>query len=86
MTGSIPRGYLICCEGSQILNSEFGYLGYAEPGRRGFDLLDEEDGEPSNDMVIRGNKFHDMWMGFYSNGAYNIVLMATNITTISNTP
>ena len=25
-------------------------------------------------MVIRGNKFHDMWIGFYSNAAYNIVI------------
>jgi mannuronan 5-epimerase len=74
--GSVPRGYIqfAASEGSQILNSEFGYLGYVEPGRRGFDLLGEEDGEPSHDMVIRGNTFHDMWMGFYSNEAYNIVI------------
>ena len=26
-------------EGARIINSEFGYLGYVEPGRRGFDLL-----------------------------------------------
>ena len=76
MNGSIPRGYIQfdASEGSRILNSEFGYLGYVEPGRRGFDLLGKEDGEPSHDMVIRGNKFHDMWMGFYSNGAHNIVI------------
>jgi parallel beta-helix repeat protein len=76
MNGSIPRGYIqfAASEGSQILNSEFGYLGYVEPGLRGFDLLGEEDGEPSHDIVIRGNKFHDMWIGFYSNGAYNIVI------------
>jgi poly(beta-D-mannuronate) C5 epimerase len=61
-------------EGSQILNSEFGYLGDVEPGRRGFDLVTDGDGEPSHDMVIKGNKFHNMWMAFYSNRAHNIVI------------
>src|SRR5215210_6786604 len=76
MNGSIRRGYIqfAASEGSQIINSEFGFLGDVEPGLRGFDLLGDGDGEPSHDMVIRGNKFHDMWMGFYSNGAYNIVV------------
>jgi mannuronan 5-epimerase len=76
MNGSIRRGYIqfAASEGSQIINSEFGFLGDVEPGLRGFDLLGDGDGEPSHDMVIRGNKFHDMWMGFYSNGAYNIVI------------
>src|SRR5919112_618268 len=75
MDGTITRGYVRFAgsEGSQIINSEFGYLGDAEPGRRGFDLLGGGDG-PSHDMVIRGSKFHDMWMAFYSNGAYNIVV------------
>jgi poly(beta-D-mannuronate) C5 epimerase len=75
MAGTIPRGYVRFAgsEGAQIINSEFGYLGDAEPGRRGFDLLGGGDG-PSHDMVIRGSKFHDMWMAFYSNGAYNIVV------------
>ena len=78
MNGSALRGYIQFAgsEGSQITNSEFGYLGGVEPGLRGFDLLGEEDGEPSHDMVIRDNKFHDMWIGFYSNGAYNIVIDA----------
>ena len=77
MNGAIRRGYIqfAASEGSQIINSEFGYLGDVEPGRRGFDLLGDGDGEePSHDMAIRGNKFHDMWMAFYSNGAYNIVI------------
>jgi poly(beta-D-mannuronate) C5 epimerase len=75
MNGTIRRGYVqfAASEGSQIINSEFGYLGDVEPGRRGFDLLGDG-GEPSHDMVIRGNKFHDMWFAFYSNGAYNIVV------------
>ncbi|MFL6441530.1 MAG: right-handed parallel beta-helix repeat-containing protein [Nitrososphaeraceae archaeon] len=72
MNGTIPRGYVqfAASEGSQITNSEFGYLGDLEPGRRGFDLFGG--GGPSHDMVIRGSKFHDMWMAFYSKGAYNI--------------
>jgi|SRR5215211_3713560 parallel beta-helix repeat protein len=74
MNGTIPRAYVqfAASEGSQIINSEFGYLGDVEPGRRGFDLLGG--GGPSHDMEIRGSKFHDIWMAFYSNGAYNIVV------------
>ena len=74
MNGTIPRVYVqfAASEGSQIINSEFGYLGDVEPGRRGFDLLGG--GGPSHDMEIRGSKFHDIWMAFYSNGAYNIVV------------
>jgi parallel beta-helix repeat protein len=74
MNGTIRRGYVqfAASEGSQIINSEFGYLGYNEPGKRGFDLLGG--GGPSHDLEIRGSKFHDMWMAFYSNGAYNIVI------------
>jgi poly(beta-D-mannuronate) C5 epimerase len=73
MNGTIRRGYVqfAASEGSQIINSEFGHLGDVEPGRRGFDLFGEG---PSNDMVVRGSKFHDMWFAFYSNGAYNITV------------
>jgi parallel beta-helix repeat protein len=77
MNGSTRRGYIqfAASEGSRIINSEFGYLGDVEPGRRGFDLLEDGDGEePSHDIVVRGSKFHDMWFAFYSNGAYNIVI------------
>jgi poly(beta-D-mannuronate) C5 epimerase len=74
MNGTIPRGYIqfAASEGAEIINSEFGYLGDVEPGRRGFDLFGG--GGPSHDMLIRGSKFHDMWMAFYSNGAYNITV------------
>src|ERR671915_808326 len=74
--GTIPRGYVRFAgsEGSQIINSEFGYLGHAQPGRRGFDLPGGGGDGPSHDMVISGSKFHDMWMAFYSNGAYNIIV------------
>jgi mannuronan 5-epimerase len=74
INGTIPRGYIqfAASEGSQIINSEFGYLGDLEPGRRGFDLFGG--GGPSHDMLIRSSNFHDMWMAFYSNGAYNITV------------
>jgi poly(beta-D-mannuronate) C5 epimerase len=76
MNGTISRAYIqfAASEGAEILNSEFGYLGYVEPGRRGFDLFGG--GGPSHDMEIRGSKFHDMWMAFYSNAAYNITIDA----------
>ena len=71
--GSVGRGYIQfdASEGSQIINSEFAYLGYQEQGRRGFDLFGDG---PSHDLEIRGSKFHDMWFAFYSRGAYNIVV------------
>ena len=80
INGSIRRAYIQFdeSEGSQIINSEFGYLGFQEIGRRGFDLWGPNasySGEgSSHDMMIRGSKFHDMWFAFYSRGAYNIVV------------
>ena len=73
INGTIERGFVqfAASEGAQILNSEFGYLGDVEPGRRGFDLFGEG---PSHDMVINNSIFHNMWMAFYSNGAYNITV------------
>jgi poly(beta-D-mannuronate) C5 epimerase len=73
MDGTIRRGYVqfAASEGSEIINSEFAYLGYNELGRRGFDLFGEG---PSHDMVIRGSKFHDMSFAFYSNSTYNITV------------
>src|SRR5829696_4145685 len=74
INGTIPRGYVqfAASEGSQIINSEFGYLGFVEPRRRGFDLLGG--GGPSHDMLVRSSNFHDMWMAFYSSEAYNITV------------
>jgi parallel beta-helix repeat protein len=71
--GTIRRAYVqfAASEGSQIINSDFGYLGYQEFGRRGFDLFGDG---PSHDMEIRGSKFHNMWFAFYSRGAYNITV------------
>ncbi len=75
INGAIRRGYVQFAgsEGSQIINSEFGHLGYQDFGRRGFDLFAGEGG-PSYDMVIRGSKFHHMWFAFYSSGAYNVTI------------
>src|SRR5215207_2853687 len=78
--GSIRRAYIQfdASEGSEIINSEFAYLGYQELGKRGFDLWGPDasySGEgSSHDMVIRGSTFHDMWFAFYSRGAYNITV------------
>jgi parallel beta-helix repeat protein len=74
INGTIRRGYVQFAgsEGSQILNSEFGYLGDVEPGRRGFDLFGGD--EAVHNMDIRSSKFHNMWMAFYSSGAYNITV------------
>ena len=74
INGTIPRGFIQFAgsEGSQILNSEFGYLGYQDFGRRGFDLFGG--GGPSHDMLIRSSEFHHMWFAFYSHGAYNIIV------------
>src|SRR5829696_4969776 len=71
--GTIRRAYVqfAASEGSQIINSDFGYLGYQDFGRRGFDLFGDG---PSHDLEIRGSKFHDMWFAFYSRGAYNITV------------
>ncbi len=80
ISGSIRRAYIQFdgSEGSQVINSEFAYLGYQELGKRGFDLWGPDasySGEgSSHDMQIRGSEFHNMWFAFYSRGAYNIVV------------
>jgi hypothetical protein len=72
--GSIPRAFINLrgSEGGFVNNSEIAYLGYQDFGKRGFDLFGGD--EPAHDFEIRGSKFHDMWMAFYSNGAYNITV------------
>jgi poly(beta-D-mannuronate) C5 epimerase len=74
INGTIRRGYVQFAgsEGSQIMNSEFGYLVNVELGRRGFDLFEGD--EAVHDMEVRNSSFHNMWMGFYSNGAHNITV------------
>jgi poly(beta-D-mannuronate) C5 epimerase len=79
-SGSIGRGYIqfVAGEGSEIIDSEFAYLGYNERGRRGFDLFGEGTSRfgygPTHDMRIRDSEFHHMWRAFYSTGAYNITI------------
>jgi poly(beta-D-mannuronate) C5 epimerase len=74
-TGSVPRAFinLRVSEGGFIEDSEAAYLGYDEPPRRGIDLGESTDG-PSHDFAIRNSRIHDNWMGFYSAGAYNIII------------
>jgi mannuronan 5-epimerase len=74
-TGSIPRAFINfrVSEGGFIDNSEIGFLGYVEPPRRGIDLGESIQG-PSHDLSITNSKIHDNWMGFYSSGAYNILI------------
>src|ERR671922_121383 len=74
-TGSVPRAFinLRVSEGGFIENSEVAYLGYDAPPRRGIDLGESTDG-PSHDFAIRNSRIHDNWMGFYSAGAYNIII------------
>jgi mannuronan 5-epimerase len=74
-TGSVPRAFinLRVSEGGFIEDSEAAFLGYDAPPRRGIDLGESTDG-PSHDFAIRNSKIHDNWMGFYSAGAYNIII------------
>jgi hypothetical protein len=74
-TGSVPRAFinLRVSEGGFIEDSEAAYLGYDAPPRRGIDLGESTDG-PSHDFAIRNSRIHDNWMGFYSAGAYNIII------------
>ena len=74
-TGSVPRAFidLRVSEGGSIEDSGIAYLGYDEPPRRGIDLGESTEG-PSHDFAIRDSKIHDNWMGFYSAGAYNIII------------
>jgi poly(beta-D-mannuronate) C5 epimerase len=73
--GSVPRAFinLRVSEGGFIEDSEAAYLGYDAAARRGIDLVESTDG-PSHDFAIRNSRIHDNWMGFYSAGAYNIII------------
>ena len=74
-TGSVPRAFinLRVSEGGFIQDSEIAYLGYDELPRRGIDLGESTEGA-SHDFAITNSKIHDNWMGFYSAGAYNIII------------
>jgi mannuronan 5-epimerase len=70
--GSVERAFVRIRDSDRVVvtNSEFGYLGYADPGKRGFDVF----GEPSSNIEIRGSEFHNMWMAFYSREASNVTI------------
>jgi poly(beta-D-mannuronate) C5 epimerase len=70
--GSEERAYIQIRDSDRVIvtDSEFGYLGYADPGRRGFDVF----GEPSSNIEIRDSEFHNMWFAFYSREASDIII------------
>jgi poly(beta-D-mannuronate) C5 epimerase len=70
--GSDERAFVRIRESDAVLikNSELRYLGYNEPGKRGFDVF----GEPSHNITILNSKFHQMWMAFYSREASDILV------------
>jgi hypothetical protein len=84
INGTIPRGYIQFAEseGAQIINSEFGYLGDVEPGRRGFDLFGG--GGPSHDMLIEAVGFMTCGWHFILMEHTILRLMVMSITTISS--
>jgi hypothetical protein len=76
--GKIPRSYIKVVEGSEspaktdITNSEIAHLGYNASRSFGLSYY------AGADSVIRNNKIHDLWYGFYSAnyqfGVYNITI------------
>jgi mannuronan 5-epimerase len=78
--GTIPRSYILVNYGNgttNITNSELAYLGY--PHARSFGLT-YYTGAGS---IIKNNKIHDLWYGFYSDGfaggAYNITIEGNEV-------
>ena len=70
--GSQERAFINIRDSEEvrITDSEFAYLGYNDPGRRGLDVF----GESSSNIEITGSEFHNMWMAFYSREASDIVI------------
>jgi mannuronan 5-epimerase len=76
--GKTPRSYIKVVEGSNIpaktdvTNSEIAHLGYNASRSFGFSYYD------GADSIIRNNKIHNLWYGFYSAnyqfGVYNITI------------
>jgi parallel beta-helix repeat protein len=71
--GTIPRAWIMLygSEGGHIRNSEISHLGYetSTTGRSGLELQGS-----SHDFEVSNSEFHHMWMAFYSNGAYNVII------------
>ena len=73
--GAIPRSYILVNNGNgttNITNSELAYLGYQHPRSFGLTYY------TGAGSIIKNNKLHDLYTGFYSdgfaNGAYNITV------------
>jgi mannuronan 5-epimerase len=71
--GIIPRAYILNKKGTgmtNITNSEIAYLGYRSPNSFGLTYY------TGAGSVIRNNKIHDLWYGFYSSDktAHNITI------------
>jgi mannuronan 5-epimerase len=74
-SNDVPRSYIVINYGNgitNVTNSELAYLGYEHA--RGFGLTYYT----GTGSIIKNNKIHDLWYGFYSdgfaNGAYNITI------------
>jgi poly(beta-D-mannuronate) C5 epimerase len=73
--GTIPRSYILVNYGNgttNITNSELAYLGYKHARSFGLTYY------TGAGSLIKNNKIHDLWYGFYSDGfahgAYNITI------------
>jgi mannuronan 5-epimerase len=73
--GTIPRSYILVNYGNgttNITNSELAYLGYKHSRNFGLTYY------TGAGSIIKNNKIHDLWYGFYSDGfagaAYNIII------------
>jgi poly(beta-D-mannuronate) C5 epimerase len=73
--GTIPRSYILVNYGNgttNITNSELAYLGYKHSRNFGLTYY------TGAGSIIKNNKIHDLWYGFYSDGfaggAYNITI------------
>jgi poly(beta-D-mannuronate) C5 epimerase len=71
--GSIPRAYILTKKGTGMTNitrSEIAYLGYGSPNSFGLTYY------TGAGSIIRNNKIHNLWYGFYSSDktAHNIII------------
>jgi parallel beta-helix repeat protein len=72
-TGTLPRSYILVNHGdgmTNITNSEIAYLGYQHGSSFGLTYY------TGAGSIIKNNKIHDLWYGFYSNDktAHNITI------------
>jgi len=77
--GSLPRPFITIETGagpSKIINSELAYLGYKSIRKQGLNFYG------GDGSILRGNKIHNLWFGFFSTAVGNITL--ENNTIYSN--